>query len=299
MRIRNWESFQHYKDRNPPWIKLHRSLLDDAEFFALSIDSRAYLPMLWLLAAQDDGHIPDNPIETAWRLRVEESTMQAAYQELYDAQFIVEDGERREKARWPSRYIPVAIKAQVLERDKRACTACGSTDNLEVDHIKPVSKGGMSALENLQVLCRGCNRAKRTREWIATKDGIKRSKSLRTKAEQRSLETETYKQEKEGEKEKQATSAFVLPDWVPKPQWFAFIEMRRKQRKPPTSHAMDLIVRELEKLRGSGQDPGEILDQSTRKGWLDVFPLRENGNGKRDSWEVAAERLGQESREAD
>jgi hypothetical protein len=33
--IKNWSEFQHYKDRNPPWIKLHRALLDDYAFAAL------------------------------------------------------------------------------------------------------------------------------------------------------------------------------------------------------------------------------------------------------------------------
>ena len=30
--VKNWDEFQHYKDRNPPWIKLHNHLLDDYEF---------------------------------------------------------------------------------------------------------------------------------------------------------------------------------------------------------------------------------------------------------------------------
>ena len=25
--IKNWHKFQHYKDRNPPWIKLHYEIL--------------------------------------------------------------------------------------------------------------------------------------------------------------------------------------------------------------------------------------------------------------------------------
>ncbi|RAE55164.1 HNH endonuclease, partial [Burkholderia multivorans] len=31
---------------------------------------------------------------------------------------------------------------------------------LEVDHIKPISKGGLSEIENLQTLCWRCNRSK-------------------------------------------------------------------------------------------------------------------------------------------
>lgn len=40
------------------------------------------------------------------------------------------------------------------------CLRCGSGDNLEVDHIDPVSMGGTSDLENLQILCRDCNAEK-------------------------------------------------------------------------------------------------------------------------------------------
>ena len=29
LRVKNWSAFQHYRHRRPPWIKLHRGLLDD------------------------------------------------------------------------------------------------------------------------------------------------------------------------------------------------------------------------------------------------------------------------------
>jgi 5-methylcytosine-specific restriction endonuclease McrA len=35
---------------------------------------------------------------------------------------------------------------------------------LEVDHIKPVSKGGLSIETNLQTLCWRCNRTKSNKE---------------------------------------------------------------------------------------------------------------------------------------
>ena len=49
IRPKNWHSFQHYKDRDPTWIKLHKKLLDDYEFQSLPLASRALAPMLWLL----------------------------------------------------------------------------------------------------------------------------------------------------------------------------------------------------------------------------------------------------------
>jgi uncharacterized phage protein (TIGR02220 family) len=61
LRVKNWEEFQHYKDRNPPWIKLHRTLLDDYEFSCLQDASKAHLILIWLFASQRDGLVPNQP----------------------------------------------------------------------------------------------------------------------------------------------------------------------------------------------------------------------------------------------
>lgn len=56
--IKNWSTFQHYTDRNPPWIKLYNSLLDDYMFTSLSPESKLLLIHLWLLASRTDNLIP-------------------------------------------------------------------------------------------------------------------------------------------------------------------------------------------------------------------------------------------------
>jgi hypothetical protein len=58
--IKNWDKFQHYKDRNPPWIKLHSSILNDYDFLCLQDASKAHLMLLWVLASQTDNHIPSD-----------------------------------------------------------------------------------------------------------------------------------------------------------------------------------------------------------------------------------------------
>lgn len=54
--------------------------------------------------------------------------------------------------------------AQVGRRDGFRCAACMSVDDLELDHIKPVSRGGSNRLDNLQLLCRDCNAQKGTEQ---------------------------------------------------------------------------------------------------------------------------------------
>jgi hypothetical protein len=56
--IKNWNTFQHYGKRNPPWIKLHRAILDDYAFCALPDVSKAHLMLLWLYASQNNGTVP-------------------------------------------------------------------------------------------------------------------------------------------------------------------------------------------------------------------------------------------------
>lgn len=63
IRIKDWEKHQHYKDRNPPWIKLQNALLIDYEFSTLSDASKLQLILLWLLASQMENKIP---ADEAW-----------------------------------------------------------------------------------------------------------------------------------------------------------------------------------------------------------------------------------------
>jgi hypothetical protein len=64
--------------------------------------------------------------------------------------------------------IPEAVKREVMDRDNFTCQACGTQDEIQVDHIKPKSKGGMPVPGNLQVLCRPCNRLKWTEDHSKT-----------------------------------------------------------------------------------------------------------------------------------
>lgn len=55
------------------------------------------------------------------------------------------------------------LRFEILERDGYKCRYCGRGKdecNLQIDHIKPISKGGKSTYDNLQTLCEDCNKQK-------------------------------------------------------------------------------------------------------------------------------------------
>lgn len=55
------------------------------------------------------------------------------------------------------------LRFEILERDGYKCRYCGRGEDecsLQIDHIKPISKGGKSTYDNLQTLCEDCNKQK-------------------------------------------------------------------------------------------------------------------------------------------
>jgi hypothetical protein len=85
---KNWKEFQHYTDRKPAWIKLHRALLDDYQFACLPVASRALAPCLWLLASEyKDGEITASLEEIAFRLRMTAGELSDALHPLVKSGF--------------------------------------------------------------------------------------------------------------------------------------------------------------------------------------------------------------------
>lgn len=82
--IKNWEEFQHFKDRNPPWIKLYKTLLERRDIAMISDCNFRVLIGLWLLASEDDtreGMLPEIA-DIAFRLRKSEDEINQSIQEL-------------------------------------------------------------------------------------------------------------------------------------------------------------------------------------------------------------------------
>lgn len=105
----------------------------------------------------------------------------------------------------------------------------------------------------------------------------KRAKSQETDSTQCQHDVEQSRVDKSREEKNPPSPpkpVATLPDWVPVDAWNGYLELRKRKRAPLTERALSLAVKELEKLRGEGFDPGEVLDQSTLKGWVGLFPLK-------------------------
>jgi len=72
--------------------------------------------------------------------------------------------EYRQSAKFQRSLMTDKLRYQVLNRDHHKCVICGATAKdgakLHVDHIVPVSKGGLTEMSNLRTLCERCNLGK-------------------------------------------------------------------------------------------------------------------------------------------
>ena len=79
---------------------------------------------------------------------------------FYKDQDIWEAIERIERSK-----VTNKLRFYIYKRDGYRCKCCGRSGtktDLEIDHIIPIAKGGKSKIDNLQTLCRKCNKMKGT-----------------------------------------------------------------------------------------------------------------------------------------
>jgi 5-methylcytosine-specific restriction endonuclease McrA len=60
------------------------------------------------------------------------------------------------------------IRATVIRRD-RACVDCGTTRDLTLDYVVPLSRGGQQTIDNAVTRCRSCNSAKGARGFLSAR----------------------------------------------------------------------------------------------------------------------------------
>jgi hypothetical protein len=97
-RVTNWDQYQHYKDRDPTWIKLYARLLDDYAFATLPDNGKWHLIGIFLLASKQGNRIPGDPRwvrkKIAARTRVDLEALLAAGFIEEDASMVLAEAEQ-------------------------------------------------------------------------------------------------------------------------------------------------------------------------------------------------------------
>jgi len=80
----------------------------------------------------------------------------------YKAQIFLGHERRRLRhySNGESTYINPILLKDIYSLYNHTCLKCGATEKITLDHIVPVSKGGLTTFDNLQVLCASCNSSK-------------------------------------------------------------------------------------------------------------------------------------------
>ena len=145
-RIRNWKKFQHYRNRNPPWVKLYgRELVHDREWMSMDFAKRGLLVLLWSLASEKDGGLIPNPKQL--KARIESETDREEPMPSYDGligrwiEEVAEDGTVFEPDTKEAPTPPPMASTDAPRPGVPACPECGSP--LKRQQARPAPKGGL------------------------------------------------------------------------------------------------------------------------------------------------------------
>ena len=78
-----------------------------------------------------------------------------------------------------------------------------------------------------------------------------------------------------------------------------FIDMRKTIKKPMTSRALELLIKNLDKLTNLEEEKIAILNQSIEHGWQTVYPLKTNNMRNSSKGEIKEEEKQEELKEID
>lgn len=87
IQVKNFNKYQHYGKRNPPWIKLYKSILTDHAFLKLPSRSRYLYIGLLILASECDNKVANDPAYIGHRLAI--SVAELDLRPLFRAGFLL------------------------------------------------------------------------------------------------------------------------------------------------------------------------------------------------------------------
>jgi hypothetical protein len=113
LRIAKWDKHQHYKDRNPPWIKFYVELIDpNHKMNDLPVTTRYLWDRLLLLAAKNDNFVPNDPELIAKLLRMPPRTCREGIEQLLKGRWLQETSTKRRASRRASDVAPPEVRSR-------------------------------------------------------------------------------------------------------------------------------------------------------------------------------------------
>ena len=167
--------------------------------------------------------------------------------------------------------IPNDIPEIARQIRMRSHTECITT--VLGEFFELTKKGWSSVRANREIAKTGEKSAKASASAKARWNKPSNANALPTQSDSNATHNTVHKTQ-DTKPKKDATSVVVcLPDWMPVETWNAFLEMRKKIKKPATDYAVKLLIGKLTKFRDDGQDVQMVLEKSITAGWQDVFAI--------------------------
>jgi hypothetical protein len=164
------------------WLKLSNNVTTDSKLALIAAKSKSYrheVIALWIhllcVASQKEnrGKLGDLDFEEIdYLLEFLSGKSQKIYNEMqqrlldgdqiinwseYQADPTARDRQRRSRLKRQGKLNEYESKEKIFERDDYKCVYCLSDDNLTLDHMLPITRGGSDSVSNLVTACKKCN----------------------------------------------------------------------------------------------------------------------------------------------
>jgi hypothetical protein len=162
LKIHNFELYQHYKDRNPPWVKLHRDIWQNPDFFRLKTPQKLYVLGLFSIASETKNNILCNKKWIQSRLGIKQDIdIQALIESGFLEYASVPIASRRKQSANVEKEkevykeevdivdnpkaieLAIQLKTKILERDPKCHSANNGSKNrwaIDIDKLMRINK---------------------------------------------------------------------------------------------------------------------------------------------------------------
>ncbi|MDR3464186.1 MAG: HNH endonuclease [Beijerinckiaceae bacterium] len=117
-------------------------------------------------AQKDREHYLENRETIKRRIADRAKRLSAERDERFIASKIAGTHRYRARLRGSDEHYKRGELQSLRAKSKGRCAYCGEKRKLEIDHIRPLSRGGSNAIRNIQLLSAPCNQSKNARDAI-------------------------------------------------------------------------------------------------------------------------------------